>query len=140
LRFTVRRPPSGEVSPCCHRPSGGDVACSVDVGIAPTGIAGFALEDRLALAVSGCENMSGGLAARLPVLLLLHRQIPHIPRIPAVRQQPLLLLSSRQPSKPRHIRTVATNTDKPRPSTPAPLEIDDLPRLKTGVSSRRRLR
>ena len=55
LRFTVRRPPTGEVSPCCHRPSGGDVACSVDVGVASPGIAGLALEDRLALAVSRCD-------------------------------------------------------------------------------------
>jgi hypothetical protein len=55
LRFTVRRPPTGEVSPCCHRPSGGDVACSVDVGVASSGSAGFAIEDRLALAVSKCD-------------------------------------------------------------------------------------
>jgi len=53
LRFTVRRPPTGEVSPCSHRPSGGDVACSVDVGVAPASRASFALEHRLALAVSG---------------------------------------------------------------------------------------
>ena len=53
MRFTVRRPPNGEVSPCCHRPSGGDVACSVDVGVAPASSAGFALENRLALAVPG---------------------------------------------------------------------------------------
>ncbi len=38
MRFTVRRPPNGEVSPCCHRPSGGDVACSVDVGVAPPAV------------------------------------------------------------------------------------------------------
>jgi hypothetical protein len=53
LRFTVRRPPTGEVSPCGHRPSGGDVACSVDVGVAPSSSAGFALENRLALTVPG---------------------------------------------------------------------------------------
>ncbi len=64
MRFTVRRPPSGEVSPCCHRPSGGDVACSVDVGIAPTGRAGFALEDRLTLAVSGCDVPARGASLR----------------------------------------------------------------------------
>ena len=51
MRFTVRRPASAEVSPCCHRPSGGDVACGVDVGVAPPRIAGDALENRLALAV-----------------------------------------------------------------------------------------
>jgi hypothetical protein len=51
LRFTVRRPASAEVSPCCHRPSGGDVACGVDVGVARPRAAGDALENRLALAV-----------------------------------------------------------------------------------------
>ncbi len=64
MRFTVRRPPSGEVSPCGHRPSGGDVACSVDVGVAPSGGAGFALEDRLALAVSGCDVPACGATLR----------------------------------------------------------------------------
>jgi hypothetical protein len=57
LRFTVHRPPIGEVSTCCHRPSGGDVACSVHVGVAPTGSAGFTLEDRLTLAVSGRDML-----------------------------------------------------------------------------------
>jgi hypothetical protein len=51
LRFTVRRPADAEVSPCCHRPSGGNVSCGVDVGIAWSRIAGDALENRLALAV-----------------------------------------------------------------------------------------
>ncbi len=51
MRFTVRRPASAEVSPCCHRPSGGDVACGVDVGVARVRAAGDALENRLALAV-----------------------------------------------------------------------------------------
>jgi hypothetical protein len=51
LRFTVRRPASAEVSPCCHRPSGGDIACGVHVSIARARIAGDALENRLALAV-----------------------------------------------------------------------------------------
>ena len=53
MRFTVRRLASAEVSPCCHRPSGGDVACSVHVGVARTRGASFAFEDRLALAVLG---------------------------------------------------------------------------------------
>jgi hypothetical protein len=64
LRFTVRRPPTGEVSPCGHRPSGGDVARGVDVGVAPSGSAGFALEDRLALAVSGCDVPARGASLR----------------------------------------------------------------------------
>src|SRR3984957_1634113 len=51
LRFTVHRPASAEVSPCCHRPSGGDVACGVHVGVARPRAAGDALENRLALAV-----------------------------------------------------------------------------------------
>ena len=64
MRFTVRRPPSGEVSPCGHRPSGGDVACSVHVGVAPSSSAGLALEDRLALAVSGCDVPACGATLR----------------------------------------------------------------------------
>ena len=64
MRFTVRRPPSGEVSPCCHRPSGGDVACSVHVGVAPPSSAGFALEHRLALAVSGRDVPARGTSLR----------------------------------------------------------------------------
>ena len=51
MRFTVHRPASAEVSPCCHRPSGGDVACGVHVSIARPCAAGVALENRLALAV-----------------------------------------------------------------------------------------
>jgi hypothetical protein len=51
LRFTVHRPADAEVSPCCHRPSGGDVACGVNVRIARARAAGDALENRLALAV-----------------------------------------------------------------------------------------
>ena len=51
MRFTVHRPASAEVSPCCHRPSGGDVARSIHVGIARTRTAGDALKYRLALAV-----------------------------------------------------------------------------------------
>ena len=64
MRFTVRRPPIGEVSPCCHRPSGGDVACSVHVGVAPPGSAGLALEDRLALAVPGRHVPTRGATLR----------------------------------------------------------------------------
>ncbi len=55
MRFTVRRPAGAEVSPCCHRPSGGDIACRVDVGVARSCGAGLALEHRLALAVSGSD-------------------------------------------------------------------------------------
>ncbi|MDT5260045.1 MAG: hypothetical protein QOD10_5125 [Mycobacterium sp.] len=51
MRFTVRGPAGAEVSPCCHRPSGGDVACGVHVSIARSRTAGDALENRLALRV-----------------------------------------------------------------------------------------
>jgi hypothetical protein len=224
LRFTVHRPPTGEVSPCSHRPSGGDVACSVDVGVAPPGIAGFALENRLALPVSGGDvparatgqpllqrlqplgltrretrrvkqlagRQCGGygnttvdanhaavtgagdrvgnmcerdMPAASPITSnpvglhthrhrtrqakphppnlrhpdpTLHRQIPHIPRIPTVRQQCLLLLRSRQQSKPRHSRTVTTTTDIRRRSTPTRVGIGIRPGLKSKASNKRR--
>src|SRR5882757_3249648 len=64
LRFTVRRPPNGEVSLCWYRPSGGDVAGCVDVGVARPCFAGDAGEDRLALAVFGCEVPAGGASLR----------------------------------------------------------------------------
>lgn len=53
MRFTLRRPASAEVSTCCYRPSGGDVACGVHVGVRPIS-AGNAPEHRLALAVFLC--------------------------------------------------------------------------------------
>ena len=87
----------------------------------------------------GLLQIPGSLATRLPMLLLLHRQIPHIPRVPTMRQQCLLLLRSRQQSKPRHIRTVTTDTDIPSPSTPAPLGISFLG-LKSRISSRKKPR
>jgi hypothetical protein len=64
LRFTVRRPASAEVSPCCHRPSGGDVACGVHVGIARPRITGDALENRLALAVLRRDMPAEGASLR----------------------------------------------------------------------------
>jgi hypothetical protein len=64
LRFTVHRPASAEVFPCCHRPSGGDVTCSVHVSIARARTAGDALEDRLALAVFQCDVPAVGASLR----------------------------------------------------------------------------
>jgi hypothetical protein len=64
LRFTVHRPPNGEVSLCWYRPSGGDVAGGVDVGVAWLGFAGDAGENRLALAVFGCDVPAGGASLR----------------------------------------------------------------------------
>jgi hypothetical protein len=45
------------------------------------------------------------------VLLLLHCQIPHISRVPAVRQRSLLLAGGRQQPEPRHNRRINANTD-----------------------------
>jgi hypothetical protein len=64
LRFTVRRPASAEVSPCCHRPSGGDGVCSVHVGVGRTRVACLALEDRLALTVFQRDMPAGGASLR----------------------------------------------------------------------------
>ena len=63
LRFTVHRPPCGE-SLCWYRPSGGDVAGSVDVGVARRRAAGDAREDRLALAVFACDVPTGRASLR----------------------------------------------------------------------------
>jgi hypothetical protein len=64
LRFTVRRPAGAEVSPCCHRASGGDVACGVQVGVARACTAGDAVENRLALAVFWCDVPAVGASLR----------------------------------------------------------------------------
>ncbi len=64
LRFTVHRPPCGEVSLCWHRPSGGDVAGRVHVGVARPRFAGDAREDRLALAVFGRDVPACGASLR----------------------------------------------------------------------------
>src|SRR5262245_6041587 len=64
LRFTVCRPASAEVSPCCHRPSGGDVACSVHVGVARSRGAGYAVKNRLALAVLARHMPTRGASLR----------------------------------------------------------------------------
>ena len=64
LRFTVRRPASAEVSPCCHRPSGGDVACSIHVRMARPRPAGDTLENRLALAVFRRDMPAAGASLR----------------------------------------------------------------------------
>ncbi len=64
MRFTVRRPASAEVSPCCHRPSGGDVARCVHIGVARPRAAGHALEDRLTLTAFGGDMATRGAALR----------------------------------------------------------------------------
>ncbi len=63
-RFTVRRPARAEVSPCCHRPSGGDVACRVHVSVARPRAASDALENRLALMVFRRDMPTVGAALR----------------------------------------------------------------------------
>jgi hypothetical protein len=64
LRFTVHRPPRGEVSLCWYRPSGGDVSCRVHVGVARPCTTGDAREDRLALAVFGRPVPTGRTSLR----------------------------------------------------------------------------
>ena len=64
MRFTVHRPASAEVSPCCHRPSGGDIACGVHVSITRTRATGDALENRLALAVFRRDMPAAGASLR----------------------------------------------------------------------------
>jgi len=64
VRFTVRRPANAEVFPRGHRPAGGDVACSVDVGVAPSSGADFALENRLALTVPRSDVPARGASLR----------------------------------------------------------------------------
>jgi hypothetical protein len=64
LRFTVRRPASAEVSPCCHRPSGGDIACGVHVSITRARTATHALENRLALVVFRSDASAGRASLR----------------------------------------------------------------------------
>jgi hypothetical protein len=77
----------------------------------------------------------------LPMPLLLHRQIPHIPRIPAVPQQCLLLLRGWQQSKPRHVRTVTASADTPGSQHASPRQNrlptrTDVPSFQTGESIR----
>ena len=88
----------------------------------------------------GLLEIAGSLAAGLPVPLLLHREIPHVPRVLTVRQHRLLLLGGRQQPEPRHIRTVTTATDIPDWGRPTSLWIGFLAAPKSTVSSRRTLR
>jgi hypothetical protein len=64
LRFTAHRPASAEVSPCCHRPPGGDIACGVHVSVARARTAGDAQENRLTLAVFGRDMPAGRASLR----------------------------------------------------------------------------
>lgn len=64
MRFTVHRPPYGEVSLCWHRPPGGDVACSIHVGVTRPRLAGDAREYRLVLAVFGRDVPTDGTSLR----------------------------------------------------------------------------
>jgi hypothetical protein len=112
LRFTIHRPASAEVSPCCHRPSGGDVACGVDVGVARARIAGDALEYRLTLAVFRRDVPAAGAPLRRircwdefesPVCLALqsgHEQTPALAADLAVEASFLRDVGSRTVSSP----------------------------------------
>ncbi len=84
-------------------------------------------------------QIAGSLAARLPMLLLLDCQVPHIARIPAVPQQCFLLLRRRHQAKSRHIRTVTADTDIPGHSAAGPFAIGFRPELMSMASSQSRL-
>ncbi len=56
--------------------------------------------------------VAGRAATGLPVLLLLDRQVPHIPGVTTMLGQHRLLLSGRKQPKSRHARNVAACTDK----------------------------
>ena len=58
MRFTVRRPGQHPASPCSHRPSGGDIACRIHIGVALMST-GDASENRLALTVLWCTVPAG---------------------------------------------------------------------------------
>jgi hypothetical protein len=76
--------------------------------------------------------IAGRLAARLPMLLLLHGQIPHKPGMGTMLGQPCGLLRAGKQPKPAHSNNLGTATDnlpkggkrrfltrlKPRVSTP----------------------
>jgi hypothetical protein len=76
--------------------------------------------------------VAGRLATWLPVLLLLHSQIPYKPGVATVPGQRCGLLTGGKQSKPAHSRNITTTTDnepkgekrcffpwlKPRVSTP----------------------
>jgi hypothetical protein len=64
LRFTVHGPARAKVSPCCHRPSGGDFARDVHISIALPRIAGDALENRLALTIFRRDMLAVGATLR----------------------------------------------------------------------------
>ena len=91
MRFTVHRPASAEVSPCCHRPSGGDVVCGVHVNVARQRTERAALENRLALAVFG-GDVHKRCAATVP------------------GQRCRLLTDGKQP-EPAHISNIIATTD-----------------------------
>jgi multiple sugar transport system permease protein len=54
------------------------------------------------------------LASSLPVLLLLHGQIPHKPGMATMLGQYRRLLNTRKQPKPAHTRNIGASTDKPR--------------------------
>ena len=91
MRFTVHRPASAEVSPCCHRPSGGDAVCGVDLSVARLHTAGPALENRLALA-----------ALRGDV---------HKPGAATVADRRRSLLTAWKQLEPAHISNITATTD-----------------------------
>jgi hypothetical protein len=110
LRFTVRRPASAEVSPCCHRPPGGDVACSV--GFGGPRVAGFALENRLALTVPGRDIPARGASLRRVGGRDLFDSTMSLALPPRGEPTPSALLGTRKQPVSRHFDNVNATTDK----------------------------
>ena len=88
MRFTVRRPASAEVSPCCHRPSGGDVACSVHVGVARPCLQASHSKTAWLLRFPGamcphaehrCDVYAAGTCSIRPISLVLQARGEHTP-------------------------------------------------------------
>jgi hypothetical protein len=75
--------------------------------------------------------VTGRLAARLPVLLLLHGQIPHKPGVTTVFGQHCRLLRAGKQPKPAHISNIGATTDNPSKGRRRRF----LPRPKPGVST-----
>jgi hypothetical protein len=112
LRFTVRRPANAEVSPCCHRPSGGDFACSVHVGGGGSRGAVVALEHRLALAAFGRDFPARGASLRRVRGRDLLDPTMSLVLQPRGEQTLLAPLCSRKRPVSRHPGNVTATTDK----------------------------
>ena len=106
MRLTVRRPASAEVSPCCHRPSGGDIACGVHVSITCRSGHGRHIQILDADGVEAARHIGGGLFH--PVAA---GQIPREPGMTRMFSQRGRLLGAGQQSQPAHRHNIEATTD-----------------------------